>query len=253
MFQAKSLRLCFLPLLILTLALFSIAQELAPEMLADVNRRISLQRDWGQKMSSPGAQLVVKETDRAKAGGLLVAKYELYAHGLPQDVPYELMMYPINIAVGDVPNSDEVHLEKDGHVVDGPDDPVAMILADPAPGEPFRFALTSKQGDYKAFASVVPNPIEGRDRECRITITRLLPRFELAFIQATGFPADTEIELQSNSLGEIHNAKLKTNAEGYVDASIMPFVKDKAEGRTRIKLISSKCHPEVTFNWGTTH
>jgi len=79
-----------------------------------------------------------------------------------------------------------------------------------------------------------------------------MPKFELAFIQATGFPPNAEIDFQSDSLGEVHNGKLKTNADGYTDTGILPFVKGKSKGKTEIRMTSSQCSPKVTFHWGTT-
>src|SRR5215471_19457016 len=84
--------------LILAIGVFFVgafAQNLTPEMQADINKRINFQRNWGSRASSPGAELIGVQTARREVGrGVYVMAYELKAKGLPLDIGYELLMAP---------------------------------------------------------------------------------------------------------------------------------------------------------------
>ncbi len=233
---------------------FGVAQDISSDARQQIEQRVNLQKNWGETMSSPGAQLIAQEAERGQSGGRLMVRYGLHAKGLPQDAKYELILFPITAAsADDLQTSGEVFLDESGRVMDAPGDPRSMIVADPAPGEPFRMALISKDQQHRAFVSAVPQAIEGSHQGCRIAIVRLTPKFELALVQVTGLPANAEVEFQSDSSGEVQNGKLRANAVGYVDTAILPFVKGKSDGKTKVKIVAPKCHPEATFHWGVTH
>jgi hypothetical protein len=242
----------------LALTIFSalaLAQDLTPEIRADVDRRTGLQRSWDGRANSPGAELRAVEVMRAPAGkGIYVFKYELHAKGLPTDLGYELLMLPTMAgSVNELQSTGDVTIDKqDGRVLNGPGEPYGLILPDPASGEPYRFAVASKDGKYKAFAAVVPNPIEARDGGCKVSVIRLMSRFELAFVQAAGFPPQTEIAVHANSEGEIHDSKMTTNADGYGDVPVLPFKLGKKKGKIEMQLTTPKCAPKVSFKWGAT-
>ena len=234
-------------------AIFSadgLAQDLSPEIRADVDRRIKLQRNWDGRNNSPGAELqAVQVLNEGK-----VWKYELRAKGLPVDLTYEVLMLPTMAgSPSELASTGDVQIDKnDGRVMDGPGDARCLILPDPAPGEPYRVALISKDGKYKAFVTVLPNPIQATDNGCKVSVVRLMPHFELAFVQFTGFPPQAQINVHGNSAGEIHDFKLTANAEGYLDTGILPFKLGEAKGTMELQIKASKCSLQVSFNWGST-
>jgi hypothetical protein len=229
---------------------YGLAQDLSPEIRADVDRRINLQRKWDERNNSPGAELQAVVVLRADK----VLKYELRAKDLPLDLKYELLILPtMASSINELTSTGDVEIDKqDGRVLDGPGDVRSMFLAAPAPGEPYRFALVSKDRKYKAFATVLPNPIEATEKGCRVRVIRLMPKFELAFVQFTGFPPQAEIDVHGNSEGEILDFKLKTNADGYVDTGILPFKAGKSRGTMNLQTSTPKCSPKVSFRWGST-
>ena len=52
-----------------------------------------------------------------------------------------------------------------------------MILIDipfrPVPGEPVRLGVVSQDGSVKAFAKIVPLPLQGEDKSCRVSAVLL--------------------------------------------------------------------------------
>jgi hypothetical protein len=233
---------------------FGLGQDPSPEIRADVDRRIKLQRNWDARNNSPGAELEAVEVFHAGQGNKLILTYELRAKGLPLDLQYEMLMLPTMAgSPKEVTSTGDVQIdEKDGRVMDGPGDARSVIVPHPAPGEPYRFALVSKDGKYKAFVTVLPNPIQSSDRGCKVSVVRLMPNFELALVQFTGFPPQAEINVHGNSAGEIHDFKLTTDAEGYVDTGILPFKLGKQKGTMDLQTSTPRCSPKISFKWGST-
>lgn len=243
--------------LISTIVIFSVCaftQNLTPEMQANINKRINFQRNWGARASSPGAELIGVQTARQEVGkGAFAMVYELKATGLPLDIGYELLMTPTMAgSTEEIQSMGDFVLDKDGRVVNQDNSPYQLVVLDPAAGEPYRFGLSAKEGKHLALVTILPKPIESTDRGCKASVVRLMRNFELAFVQLSGFPADTEIPARGNSEGEIHEFKLKTNAEGYADAAVLPFKLGKTKGKMEIQFTAPQCAPKVSFKWGST-
>ena len=127
-------------------------------MQADVNNRINLQRSWSKRTASNGAEITATEKHRTrKSEGLLVV-YELYTKGLPQDATYQLYVLPITASGPKdmMLSSDHLRIDNDGHL------DYTLLIPDPAPAEPFRFALISN--DRKSFATVSVQPMRSREK-----------------------------------------------------------------------------------------
>lgn len=252
--QRPSLLLFFQLLTTITLiwgASTATCQDLSPEQKTQMNKLINLQRNLENGgANSPGAHLQAKEVARINNGGLVVS-YELYADGFSGD-SFELVTVPITAEPGVVSAGTDMILAKDGKVLDGPNDPRTMIFPNFVPGEPARLGLVSKDGKERAFVNIVPNPIKSTDHGCSLNVIRVLPRFELAFVEGIGFPANADIDFEVNSLGEIHTGKIKTDSTGYLSTAVMPFVKDKAQGQVKLVATAPQCKPKVSFHWGTT-
>jgi hypothetical protein len=142
--------------------------------------------------------------------------------------------------------------EDDGRVMDEPNDPRVIIVPEPAPGTAARFVLAAKEGKYRASLILFPKPIEATDNGCKVTVARLYPNFEAALVQVGGFPPKTEIAVHGNSEGEVHDFKIRTNADGYGDAAVLPAKLGKSKGAMAMQFTSPKCTPKLGFRWGKT-
>lgn len=89
---------------------------------------------------------------------------------------------------------------------DKPSDPIDLVSR-PAAGEPLRFGLVSEDGATKVFAKIVPVALRGEDRGCTVEGTLLTPAAELVLIEGSGFPANSELKVDSDSEGERHSGK----------------------------------------------
>jgi hypothetical protein len=244
---------------VVVFAVFASAQdntsELTSEARVEIDHRIHLQRSFDGRINSPGAELRSEEVKRLRMeNGVRVIKYEFVTKGLPSGLGYDFLVLPTMAGrEEEIQSTGEVLIDtKDGRVIDGPDDPRSIVVPDPAPGEPYRFALVSKDSKYRALLTLLPNAIEGSDQGCKVTVIRLMPNFELAFVRITGFPPETEVAVRGDSEGEVHDFKMTTDAKGYADIGILPAKKGKSKGKMEMHFTSPKCAPKANFKWGST-
>ena len=209
---------------------------------------------WRTTLSTPGASAQVKEVARQGS----IVQYHLYVSGLPSEQLYEALSWPVTESR---PSSimQGLSLGKDGIVMcagrapeqcgdpSKKDDPVEFTF-NPAKGEPFRLALVA--GEDRVAVVIVPDPIQGKDKGCVLSVERLLPHFELAYFMGSGFPANTEVSFDSQSYDEKHPVTTKTDGEGNLQFAFMPFVAGHKKGTTTVRGVGMKCSPSLKFEWG---
>jgi hypothetical protein len=205
-------------------------------------------------MSTPGAFVQAREVEREGT----VVKYALQVIGLPTDEVYTVMSWPVGQAQPS-PLMEGVSIGKNGTVMcagrmpeqcgdaSKKDDPVDFAF-NPAKGEPYRIALIA--AEYRVTVVIVPDPITATDKGCTLSVERLMPKFELAYVTGSGFPPNTEASFDSESHGERRQIKEKVDSEGNLDFAMLPFVSGHKNGTTTIKGVGMKCSPAVKFDWG---
>ncbi len=209
---------------------------------------------WRSKLSSEGASIQSKEVER-QAG---LVRYNLVVSGLPTDELYSVMSWPVGqqkpstiiqgatigkggvlICAGRTPEQCGDRSAKD--------DPIDFAF-NPAKAEPFRLAVVS--GEHRATIVIVPDPVDGKDKGCSLSVERLLPHFELAYFTGVGFPPNEEVTLEGESYGEKHPIKARTDSGGNLQFALMPAVSGHQKGTTTVKPIGMKCSPSLKFDWG---
>ncbi len=209
---------------------------------------------WRTKLSSPGASIQAKEIARAES----LVKYNLYVSGLPTDRLYTLMTWPVGQPKPS-PLMQGLSIGKNGIVIcagrapeqccdpSQKDDPADLVF-NPAKGEPYRLALVA--GEDRVAIVIVPDPITGKDKGCALSVERLLPHFELAYVTGSGFPANSDASFDSQSYGEKHSLKTKVDSQGNLQFAVMPGVLGKQEGTTTVQGVGMRCSPSIKFDWG---
>jgi hypothetical protein len=245
------IRAVFLPGFAMTATLLCLGQdvsapELKPEVVKKINRLADLQKNL-TTMNTLGAELQVVELARTATSQGSVVGYELYAKNLPHDRQYLLSTERIDQQ--SVKKDKLKTLAQSGKVMDGPDDPVDLLLM-AAKGEPYRFRLSSKDGKYQAFASVVPFPIIGVDKSCSVEAILLMPDAEGVLVLAKGFKASIGVQVSIDSAGDEKGGNVRTNEAGKLSLVLMPYKKDTSQGVTTVALSSTDCHPSLKFTWG---
>lgn len=237
------------------------AQE-SPQEVAQAqqgaSRLANIQRNWGPKMNSPGASIILKETSRKSTGRQTVVFYRIMTLGMPKDELYQLVLTSFDLQPKLIQWG--ISLNESGQAVCSgrsgacgdpakPDDPIDLGLV-AAKGEPKRFSLVSADGQVKAFAYVVPFPIVGTDRGCSIEEVLLLQNAEAVLIQGSGFAANSAVDMKAKSETEQQEATLRADSSGGVFTVLLPCVKGKTDGTGKVTFASQTCSPTLTYHWG---
>ncbi len=145
------------------------------------------------------------------------------------------------------------------------DDKVVNVLADPAhniaedpinakvfggKGEPIQFALVSDDDQSRAFAPIVPFPVEKTEGPCRLSLIETGPLYFGVAIILTGFQPDEELSITTESESEGGQSKDKAGVTGGYNVALLPSVKGKRSGKARFIVSGKSCKIGIEFPWG---
>lgn len=210
---------------------------------------------WGPELNTPGTTLTIRELSRE--GGTV--SYGLRAEGLPKDKKFVLFQWPVT-QPRPVPALRGVTFDEEGIAVcagregtcgaaDKPNDPVELTTV-PAQGEPYRFAIAAEDNpDLKAYAKVVPLPIENEDKGCRVRAVVLAPRGAIVGVEASGFPAEAALDVTTETGGDTQVSKQKSDKNGRYMASLLPVKPGLPSGTLNLTVAAGPCSPKISVGW----
>ncbi|HEX5233791.1 MAG TPA: hypothetical protein VFW25_00530 [Silvibacterium sp.] len=119
-----------------------------------------------------------------------------------------------------------------------------------AKGEAIRVALVTDDRKHGAAVSLVPFPIEGSDKGCKISVTLGSKNAELVLVRGEGFTKEANYTLGSESFGEKRPLSVAITPQGGFVAAMTPWVTGHDAGDTVVYYQSSTCSPTISFHWG---
>jgi hypothetical protein len=218
------------------------------------------QAAWDAASGQSAAKLIAKERSRTKGDQGTVVRYELVTQGLPHELHYTLIVWPLNGGIQTVQSG--ISLTDDGRLIctgktaadckpSRPDaDPVIDLSITAAKGEPKRFGVISEDQKSKALATVVAFPNIATDGGCTLETLLVIPDARAVMIRGKGFPPSAVLPMTSDSAGEVMSGTWQVNEKGELLSLVMPEVRGKTEGQTTIRLKAAECAPQVSFPWG---
>jgi hypothetical protein len=239
----------------------SVNSQTAPSTQNDIGQRVQHLMDIEvgfEQMVPPGTSIHAKEVSRrGKSGKNLVVQYHVFVTGVPPDTLFKYIDWPVN---AEKPSArlEGISLGKDGVLMcagrtagqcgnpKNPDDPIEFTSI-PLKGEPSRLAFISS--DVKIGIVIVPDPVETTDKVCTLTAKRLTKPFDLAFISGTGYDPNADIHYKVSS-EMVSDFVVKSDSSGLIRVSVIPFPAKRKEGTAKVKIMESKCSPEVSWEWG---
>ena len=118
-------------------------------------------------------------------------------------------------------------------------------------GEPVDFALVSQDQAVRAFARIVPFPLQVRDNGCSLSMEMLAPDGRQFGVRADGFNPNEEVVAISTIDGQTKQQKLKASNEGRFVAILDATQVLRAGGSASYRAAGKRCKPELTYGWGT--
>jgi len=215
---------------------------------------VSAIREWGEEFNTPNSKLVLREIARYRSDGRTVVTYNLFASGLPQIAQYTLWTR----LVGSEPEAAaDALLNHEGKAVSLFADPERNIAEDPinlkvlaGRGEPRGVALISKDDKFRAFAQIIPFPIEAADGTCHLSAVMTAPNYFGVLVSITGFRPGEDLLIDTTSDHEGGQSKAKATERGTYDSALFPFVKGKRSGKVRFRVVAKSCKVGVELPWG---
>lgn len=231
---------------------------------ADIKATIERQIGWDDNMPSEvnpkGMQFQF-----AKIGDLNISQghfvnYRVYVRGADENKKYSVGIWKVGAEMQILPT--DVYVNAKGLLMDHKprpdqenrdsveeDDELDLALQ-AARGEPIRVILATADGKFMVPGTVVPFPIESKDKGCRLEIRLGSPDAETILIYADGLPPNTDVPFQSESAGEVTQAKFSVNANGHAATADLPYVEGKNSGIVKETLTTKDCSVSAEIPWG---
>ena len=97
----------------------------------------------------------------------------------------------------------------------------------PAKGEPARMAFATPK--FTIGVVMVPDPIEANGRGCTLSAVRLTPKFELAFVSGSGYPANSKVHYRISG-NKTTDSVGKSDETGTIRFSLIPYPGQESKG-----------------------
>jgi len=117
-------------------------------------------------------------------------------------------------------------------------------------GEPIQFALISDDASLRAFAEIIPFPVEETVGPCHLSLIETGPHYFDVLIRLTGLQPRESLDIELRSENEGGKSKAAAEADGTYNAAILPTVKGNKAGKTHYDVTAKSCQIGIEFPWG---
>ncbi|MBZ5681464.1 MAG: hypothetical protein LAO24_15295 [Acidobacteriia bacterium] len=224
-------------------------EELAAEAAEEKEAHLKPDFEWNDASTS-GASLKFTETSRKKMKGTgPVVEYELHAQGFKQGD--KLLLW--SKWLDDTYQRWESSVDQAGAIsykIKGENVPVRNFnFFHMAHGEPIRWALVSEDATTKAFAVVVPFPLESHGKgECTASARLESPTGLVFLLSFSGFQPGEPIDVTSEFKSESKKATQQASAQGTTEMPVLFGEGDK--GKAKVTASSKTCEVSLSYKVG---
>jgi hypothetical protein len=247
------------------------------ELSAQAPELVRLQNEFEQTVP-PGVSVRAKEVYRKGTPGKdLEVGYNIVLTGVPPGTTFRQAQFPVNSDKA-VAGISGITLNKDGlmicagrtaaqcHNGSKVDDPVLFDEQQPLKGEPRRSVFLAP--DLRIPVTLLPDPIQGVDKGCRLRAIRLTARFELAYIEGSGFPPNSDVHLRfsddqdagasivsdEGAISVAHpgdtNLAVRSDGAGAIQTATLFNVFRHPKGVETVEVTDPNCNPKISYQWG---
>jgi len=233
---------------------------MSPKVLTMLQQQVGMDDHLPNDKNPSGLHIQFSKIGESNEEAGHFAIYRAYVPGAPKDQTYVRAIWKIGADPEFMPG--DVYLNSQGlmmtkmprpdqeykAIVDAEDEVEFSFPA--ARGEPVRVLLTTPDGKLVIPGTIVPFPIQGRDRQCKLEARLALPEAAAVLIYADGLAPNSDIPYQSFSEGQSRAGTLHTNAHGHAVRIDLPYVAGKDSGNLKVAIATKECSASVEIPWG---
>ena len=247
------------------------------DLSAQAPELVRLQNEFEQTVP-PGVGVRAKEVYRKGTPGKdLEVGYNIIVTGVPAGTAFRQAQFPVNSDKA-VAGISGITLNKDGlmicagrtaaqcHNGSKVDDPVLFDEQQPLKGEPRRSVFLAP--DLRIPVTLLPDPIQSVDKGCRLSAIRLTARFELAYIEGSGFPPNSDVHVRfsddqdagasvvsgDGGVSAAHpgdtNIAVRSDGAGAIQTATLFNVSRHPKGLETVQVTDPNCSPKISYEWG---
>jgi hypothetical protein len=247
------------------------------DLVAQAPDLIRLQDEFEQTVPQ-GVSIEAREVYRKGISGKdLEVRYNVVVKGVPPGTTLRQVQFPVNTDKA-VPGISGITLNSDGlmicagrtpsqcHSGDKLDAPVVFMQQNLLKGEPRRSVFLAP--NLRIPISVVPDPVQSEEKGCKLSAIRLTAKFELAKIEGSGFPPNSDIHLRFSDSesagvslisgdGEFAPARpgdtivaVKSDSRGAIQTETLFNTSKNPSGLETVEVTEPRCSPKISYKWG---
>jgi hypothetical protein len=147
-----------------------------------------------------------------------------------------------------------------------PGAPIVFVQQNLLKGEPRRSVFLAP--NLRIPISVVPDPVQSQDKGCKLSAIRLTAKFELAKIEGSGFPPNSDIHIRFSdsesagvslisSDGQIAPAHggdtivaVRSDNRGAIQTETLFNTLKNPSGLETVEVTEPRCSPKIGYKWG---
>jgi hypothetical protein len=233
---------------------------MSPKVLAILQQQVGMDDHIPNVKNPAGLHIQFSKIGESNQDEGHFANYRAYVPGAPKDQTYLRAIWKIGTDPQFMPGeiylnsqgllmSKKPRLDEEYKAIVDPDDEVEFSFQ-VARGEPVRVLLTTPDGKTVIPGTIVPFPIQGRDKQCKLEARLALPEAAAVLIDADGLAPNSDIPFQTLSEGQAHSGTLHTNAHGHAARIELPYVTGKDAGNLKVTIETKECSTSVEIPWG---
>jgi hypothetical protein len=222
------------------------------------NTSVSTWTEWGtasfgkEYPATPGTKLnFVKVGTGTSPDGKPTTIYLPIAVGLPNDKSYYLWYKALRQNSPAQLSPLEMSIGEKGYVIpSGKINPMSISCYSFSKGEARVFALMTADKSIIAYGKVILYPIQAQQSKSRIWVELLSTTGTLFAVYGDGFQPNEELQVTSNSTGEIAKFKIIVDVDGKFTNMLLPAVVGKQSGSVTYTVVGIAGTLIVSFDWG---
>ena len=173
------------------------------------------------------------------------------AVGLPEDKVYYLWSKGLGQSSPAKLSPHEMSITSDGSIIPkGSTSPMSITFCSFAKGEARVIVLMTEDKSIIAYGKVMSYPIQAKHGNSRIWVELMTTTGDLFAIYGEGFEPNEELEITSDSEGEVAKYKSEADGNGRFINMLLPAVVGKESGVVTYTVVAKVGTLTVSFEWG---